>query len=234
MPVVSTMILNALIANGAKSIGGTLTSGEQSYYLSKMNSMIESWSLDRTLCYAVTQENFSLTENVGTYTIGSGATFNTARPTDILSAFVRDSTSSDSGVEVVGYDSYDSIINKTVTGSYPQWLFYDKNYSATSTATIKLYPLPKDGLTLYINSAKQLQSFASVTTTVLMPPGYQRAIESNFTIETAPGLKSVQPEVVKIAKESLALVKGVNLPEPVGSMDSGIVRRGPGNILTGP
>ena len=231
----STMILNALIANGEKAIGDSLTSAEQSYYLGKLNSMVESWSLDRRMCYSVTQESFALTVSTGTYTIGPGATFNTTRPTKILKAFIRDTASSDTGVEVVSYDAFDSITQKNVAGSYPQWLYYDQGYSATSSGTIQLYPLPKSGLTLYLDSAKQLQTFADVTTALLMPPGYQRAIESNFTIETAPGLKSVQPEVIKIARESKAAVMGVNLPDVVSRLDAGIVRSNRGNnIITGP
>lgn len=229
------MILNALIANGEKSIGGTLTSDEQPFYLGKLNAMVESWSLDRRMCYQVLQENFSLSVSTGTYTIGSGATFNTARPTKILKAFIRDSASADSEVTVIPYDAYDGIIMKSVAGSYPRYLYYDQGFDASGFGTIKLSPLPISGLTLYIDSAKQLQSFASVTTALLMPPGYQRAIESNFTIETAPGLKSVAPEVVKIAKESKALVMGMNLPDPVSRLDSGVLgRRSAGSIIEGP
>lgn len=231
---VSTMVINALIANGEKAIGGTLTSDEQAFYLGKLNAMVESWSLDRRMCYAVTQENFSLTASTGTYTIGPGATFNTARPTKILNAFIRDSASADSGVEVVSYDAFDSIVVKGVAGSYPRWLYYDQGYDASGLASIKVYPQPQANLTLYIDSAKQLQSFASVTTALLMPPGYQRAIESNFTIETAPGFKPVAPEVIKIAREAKAAVMGVNLPDAVLRMDTGIVKRSTGNIITGP
>jgi hypothetical protein len=80
---------------------------------------------------------------------------------------------------------------KGVAGSYPRWLYYDQGYDSSGLATISLYPQPQANLTLYIDSAKQLQSFAAVSTALLMPPGYQRAIESNFTIETSPGFKSV-------------------------------------------
>jgi len=230
----SSMILSALVKNGEKSLGGTLNANEQAAYLDMLQAMLDSWSLDRTKCYQILQENFALTGGTGTYTIGSGGTFNTARPTKIVGAFIRDSSNLDSKVRVVPYDSYDGIVNKNVSGSYPAWLYYDQAYSAVSLATINLYPLPKAGLTLYIDSAKQLQTFANITTALLMPPGYQRAIEFNFAIESAPGLKSVPPEVVKIAKESLAAVRGVNLPDTIARMDMGIVRRSTGNIIEGP
>jgi hypothetical protein len=232
--VVSTMLLNSLISNGEKTIGGSLTTAEQPYYLGKLNAMVESWSLDRRMCYSVKQENFSLTASTGTYTIGVGGTFNTARPTKILNAFIRDSANADSGVDIVSYDAFDGIVVKGVAGSYPRWLYYDQGYDSSGLATIKLYPQPQANLTLYIDSATQLQSFASVTTALLMPPGYQRAIESNFAIETSPGLKSVPPELAKIARDSLAALKGVNLPDAVSRLDAGIVRAHAGNIISGP
>ena len=61
MPAVSTMILNSLIATGEKSVGGSLTPTEETYFLGKMNSMLESWSLERALVYTVLQESFPLT-----------------------------------------------------------------------------------------------------------------------------------------------------------------------------
>jgi len=231
---VSTMIVNSLISNGAKRIGGALEASEEPYYLGKLNAMIESWSLDRKMCYQVLQESFALTVSVGTYTIGSGASFSTARPSQILKAFVRDSSSADSEVNIVSYDVYDSIVVKNVGPSYPKFLYYDQGFNASGYATINLSPSPLAGLTLYIDSAKQLQSFASVSTALLMPPGYQRAIESNFTIETAPGLKSVPPEILKIARESKALIMGLNLPESISQLDNAIVGVGSGSILSGP
>lgn len=223
---VSTLIVNSLIANGEKVIGGTLNAAEQAYYLSKLNSMLDSWSLERLLCYQMLQENFALTANVGTYTIGTGAAFSTARPTKIEGAFVRDSGNIDSEVETLPWDSYDRIVQKNVSGSYPKYLFYDQAFDSSGFGTIFLYPRPQAGLTLYIDSWKQLQSFATVNDTLLLPPGYQRAIESSFTIECAPGLKSVPPEAMLIAREAKAAIRGNNLPETVSRMDGGGRSRG--------
>lgn len=231
---VSTMIVNSLIANGEKRIGDTLTAVEQTYYLGKLNSMVESWSLNRSLCYQILQENFALTVSTGTYSIGTGATFNTARPNKIISAFVRDSANADSNVKVIPYDAYDSITLKSVAASYPRYLYYDQGYDSSGFGTIKISPFPIAGLTLYFDSAKQLQSFASVSTALLMPPGYQRAIESNFTIETAPGLKSVQPEVIRIARESKAALIGNNVTDPISRLDVGMVGYRASSIIEGP
>lgn len=231
MPAVSTMMLTSLVAIGEKTIDGTFTSSEQTFYLNKMNSMLDSWSVDRTLVYAGLMENFSLTTSTASYTIGSGGVFNTARPNEITNAFIRDASNYDTELEVISQDSYDAIKVKTVGTSYPQVLFYDPAYPL---GTIYLYPTPAANLTLYIRSWKQLQSFASVTTALALPPGYQRAIESNFAIECAPGLTSVSPELAKIAKESLAAIRSLNLPDTVSRFEAAVSGVGRGNVITGP
>jgi len=234
MATAQSMILSALVKNGEKQIGGTLTANEQTAYLDMLQAMVDSWGLDRTKCFQVIQESFALSNAVGSYTIGPTGVFATARPAKILYAFIRDSNNADSEITFVPGDQFARIVQKNVSGSYPRFGYYDENYDANGLATIFVYPYPKVSLTLYINSAKALQTFANVTTALLMPPGYQRAIEFNFAIEASPGLKSVPPEVIKIAKESLAAIRGINLPATISRMDPGIVRRATGNILEGP
>ena len=157
---VSTMIVNSLIAINDRIIGSTLTAAEGTYYLAKMNTMLESWGLERLMVTAIQQDSLALSANTGSYTIGTGAVFNTTRPTKILRAFIRDSANSDTNVKVVPFDVFDSIINKNVAGSYPEYLYYDQDYNASGYGTIQVYPQPKAGLTLFIDSMKQFQSFA--------------------------------------------------------------------------
>lgn len=236
MATVSSMVMSALIANGEKEIGGTLSSAEQTFYLDKMNSMLDSWSVDRTLVYTILQENFSLTASTVSYTIGTGGTFNTVRPTKIVNAFVRDSANADSPVKIIPQEQYARLVLKSSGNTYPNAMYYDAAFVG-GLGTIYLYPAPIASLTLYINSWKQLQSFASLTTALALPPGYQRAIETNFAIESAPGLTNVSPELVKIAKESKAAIRSLNLPETISRVDAavaGITTHGGGSIITGP
>lgn len=235
MSTPSTMIINALIMTGEKVIGDTLSAAEQTHYLAKLNAMLESWSLERLMCYQIVQESLALTSSVGSYTIGSGGAFNTTRPTRIVDpCFIRNSSSIDYPVELIDAQAYGLITSKTVDNAIPGYLFYDSAF-ASSLATIFLYPEPAASLTLYINSWKQLQTFALISTTVTLPPGYQRAIESNFAIESAGGFVNVQPEVIKVAKESKAAIKAVNAPEGILRMDPGVLgrRNGRWDIRTG-
>ena len=234
MASVSTMILRSMRLTGEKQRGDTLSTNEQTELLAELNTMLESWSIERALCYQIVQESFALSNSVGSYTIGSGGAFNTTRPVKIVDpCFIRDSSNLDSPLKILDASAYGAIVQKNIDGSYPGYLFYDSAF-ASSLGTIFLYPEPQAGLTLYINSWQQLQSFANVSTVVALPPGYQRAIEFNFAIEMAGGYTGVAPEVAKIARESKAAVKSLNLPDAFMRMDVGIIQTYTSNILTGP
>lgn len=232
MATASSMILRSLRLIGEKPVGGTLTSAEQTAYLSDLNTMLESWSLDRLLVYQLLQESLALTSGVSSYTIGSGGAFNTARPNRIVDpCFIRDSGGTDSPLEIISAETYGAISFKTDTIGDPSYLFYDQAY-VSGLGTIRLYPEPTSGLTLYINSWKQLQSFAAIGDAVSLPPGYQRAIEYNFAIEVAGGFIPVSQEVAKIARDSKALISGINISRTVLGMPPGLVTTRNGSILT--
>lgn len=231
---VSTMILRSLRLLGEKGRGDTLTSDEQAECLGSLNAMMESWSLNRLMCYQVSQESFPLVASQGTYTIGPGGNFDTTRPTKIVDpCFIRDAANLDSSLKLIDAVAYGRIVQKSVDGTYPNCLFYDQGY-ASGLGSISLYPEPAANLTLFINSWKQLQTFASVSTVVALPPGYERAIVYNYAIEEAGGYGQVPVEVAKIARDSLASIKSLNLPDSFLRMDAGIVKSYSSNILTGP
>src|SRR5678816_940759 len=140
------------------------------------------------MCYSVSEDTLALTASTSAYTIGTNGTFPVTRPTKIVEpCFVRDSNGYDTPVKLVNLDTYGGIVSKGAGFTVPTYLYYDYGFSSTSTGTISLYPCPSGSLTLHINSWKQLQSFASVSTQVLLPPGYQLFIESNFAIHLAAG-----------------------------------------------
>lgn len=231
MSTPSSMILRSLRLLGEKEIAASLTANEQVAYLADLNTMLESWSLERLMVYQILQENFSLVAGTVAYTIGSGGTFNTARPTKITKAFVRDADSYDSDLRVIEPLEYDDIVSKSTGNTYPTYLTYDAAFVA-GLATIKVYPAPAASLTLYIDSWKQLQIFTTISETVVLPPGYQRAIEFNFAIEISAGFKPVPAEIIKIAADSKRAIKGVNLPSSVLRTDGASTSRS--SILTGP
>lgn len=236
MATPSTLILASLILLGEKQIGGTLTADEQTHWLARLNAMMESWSIDRLMCYQLLQESFSLTAGTESYTIGSGGTFNTDRPNKIVNpCYTIDSSNVRFPVQIIAADAYRRLSIELTGNTCPSYLFYDSAF-VSSLATIFLYPKPSASLTLYINSWKSLQSFSTISDTVVLPPGYQLAIESNFAIHAAAGFRDVPASVVKIATDSKAAIMSLNVPDMMLRMPAGLVnvRGGGHSILTGP
>ncbi len=238
MASVSTMVLRSMRMINEKGRGATLDSTEQVECLAEINTFMDACANERLLCYQITQDSVAISASTGPLTVGPGAAFNITRPTKIIEpCFVRDASGFDSPVKVIDMTAYGALRLKSVGYTYPTHLAYDYGYSATSTATIYLYPLAIGGLTLFINSWKQLGQFSTMSQTVMLPPGYQLFIESNFAIHLAVGLTPISAELAKIAEDSKAAIKGLNAPEatPIMQMDTGIAsgsRRS--SILTGP
>jgi hypothetical protein len=236
MAAVSTMVLRSMRLIGEKNRGATLDANEQVETLAELNTFMDSCANERLLCYQVTEDTLALTTSTASYSIGTNGTFNVTRPTKIVEpCFVRDSSGFDSPVRVIDSYSYGGLRLKSVGYTYPTHLYYDYGYSNTSTGTIFLYPSPSSGLTLHINSWKQLGNFSTLSQTLMLPPGYQLFIETNFAIHLAAGYTPVSPELAKMAKESKAAIKGLNSFSPIMQMDTGIAsgsRRS--SILTGP
>jgi hypothetical protein len=232
---VSTMVITSLIAIGDKAIGGTLSASEGTHYLGKFNSFLESLSQERLMIYQVTTDSFPLVANTSTYSIGPGGTVNTDRPNRIVNAYVRDSANFDHELNVIDQASYWDIGSKAQTATYPSVVYYDNSFSATSTGTLHFAPVPSEVNTVYLNSWKQLTAVAHLSTNVLLPPGYQRMIESNFALEVSPGLVDPPAMLVKIARDSKAALKGVNAPVVISRMEAGaVLGASRGNILSGP
>lgn len=203
------LIKGAMRLIGAIESGETPSSEESSDGLSALNAMLDAWSVERLMVYQILQEPFSLSAGTASYTIGSGGTWNTARPVRIDSAFIRDSDGLDYPIEIITKDRYDAIADKT-TQSRPEWLYY---YTAYPLGTIYWYSVPDATYTAYLNSWKQLQSFAGLATDLALPPGYERAIKYNLALEIAPEYNRMPSAVVvEVANESKAALKSANAP----------------------
>jgi hypothetical protein len=126
MATVSSLVLRSLRLIGEKTIGGTLSSAEQTAYLADMNTMLEGFSIERLMIPSLLQESRALTASVGSFTIGSGGTWDTTRPTRICDpCFTRDSANVDRSINIIDAETYGGLFLKNIDGSYPSYLFYD-------------------------------------------------------------------------------------------------------------
>lgn len=196
--------------------GEALAADEAADALVSLNDMQASWSNESLLIYTRAWETFTVASGTASYLIGSAQTFNTTRPTKIVAAFYRFG-GVDYPLEILSDEQYELNIQIKTLSSIPVNLNYDNGYPY---GIIRLYPVPPANDTLGLLSEKVLTSFAALTTTVNLPPGWNKALRYNLAAELAPeyGIK-LEPEIVAGAMKSLGAIKlGVSKNRPMPYM----------------
>ena len=235
------LITDALLGMGVYAPGEPITAADSSFCLQRLNTMIDSWSNEALMTFAILEQSGTLIPGQWQYTIGTGGNFNMTRPLRILaspgSCYVQDSNGNRYNLEVVPRDRWNLIGNiAQVTANFPNTLFYDPQYPL---GVINVYPIPNVGWTLYFDSYLQLTEFATLATAMSLPPGYQAAIQDNLTVELwrffKPDGAQIPPSTMAIAARSKGNVKRTNTRENLANYDSELVSRANGsyNIYTG-
>jgi hypothetical protein len=192
---------------GAIGKGETLDSSDAADGLAALNEMLSLWSAEGAVIYEEKRDNHTLVAGTASYTIGSGATINTARPIRILDAFIRQSDR-DYSVKIIDSHQYAAIPLKSQQEPLPQYLYYDANYNSSGYGTIILAGTPSTGNVLHINSIKPLSSIASLSTDLVLPPGYELAMRFNLGQLLAPEFGIELPaHIIKIAADSKLIIE---------------------------
>ena len=211
------LITMSMQLGGILGIDESPTANQLTFSLNLLNSMIDSWAGRALLTSAQIQESFPLTAGQVSYTIGVGGVFNTTKPFEIVSAFVRDVNNLDYPVDIVPRNTYASYDDKSIAGNAgtPMALFYDPGQTQQSvqTGTIYMYPIPDNSTTytLFIISEKAFTEFASLSTTVTFPPVYIKALLYNLAAELDIAFgKPVSKDIADEAHESERILENVN------------------------
>lgn len=203
MTTARIIIKRALQKNGVLTKGESPAGDEANDALMTMNNMLGGWSNNALNISARVRESFTLSGGVNTYTIGTGQTFNTTRPVDIVSAFIRQDGNTDTGLSIINDEQYDTIRSKN-TGGLPYFLNYDNAYPV---ARIRLFPTPSTAYTLHLTSEKPLGTFG-LDDDVDYPAGWEEAIIDNLAVKLAPEYgQQVSPDLKDDARQGLGMIK---------------------------
>lgn len=220
MPSALQLVTRALKINGVLGESETPSTEQANDGLEALNDMLASWSIKRSFIYTIESETFNLVSGTATYTIGPSGTFNTVRPNKIDSLVVNLGQTAFPLTELTPA-AYAGISNKTVNSSIPEYYYIDNDFPL---ATIHLFGVPQAGLTIDVNYWKPLTTFADLATVYTLPPGYNRAISYNLSMELAPEHGAqIRPEAAKVAKDSLANIRNRNLPAHIMATEVGIL-----------
>lgn len=208
------IINNSLSILGVIAAGETPSASDTATSLSILQVMFDGWNIQQVAIYKSVRQLFALS-GAQAYTIGSGATWNTARPLRILGASVISSNGASQPCKVASAAEFAAANNqKTQNGLFADALYCD---FAHPVSTVSLTPIPAFGgqIELFMwQSALTTPSAASDTAD--LPPGFLEAIQYNLAVRlAAPFGKSLQltPEVAELAaslKQALGTVNAAN------------------------
>jgi hypothetical protein len=206
MATVAEFLTDTLVLIGVHDPGETPASSDLDSAFRAFNRLIGSWSAAGLPIYKVTRDTHAMNGSAS-FTIGSGATINVARPLKIISASVNVSGAVE-GVEIVTAEQWAAIADKSRAGLFAKALFYDGGYP---TGTIWLTPTPATGGTLELYSVKALSTFSATSDSIDLPPGYEQALQAALAVVIAPGFgRTVPQEIAATANEAKQSIASMN------------------------
>jgi hypothetical protein len=210
---VQDLITDALSDLGVLESGEVPTFADSTLALGKLNQLVDSWITQSMMIYTQDKGDFTLT-GAASYTVGVGGNCPIPRPVlfDLISVVWYDSTITPAlELPLVPFtnDAWYCQPSKTLTSTTPTNYWWQPDFPL---AHITIWPVvtstTKFGRIYY---PKQVVEFAALTDTVILPPGYRRAIVSNLAFECGDAF-GVDPSqaLVKRAQDSLGDVKRAN------------------------
>jgi len=196
------------------------TDAQKAHALDVLNDILDSWNAQGLFIYTYNSYTyFTLTPGKYTYTVGlPDGDFQTRRPLEIVTAYIRDSNNIDHPLEIISRERYDRIItNKLATGR-PERLIYYRLYPLGKIIFDKV---PAVAETFCMTVLQPLEEFSSLTDTVNLPPGYRRALRLNLAVELAVDEDVRMVETIyRDAERSKIILKEANsMPTPEVEFD---------------
>ena len=194
--------------------------------LTVVNLMVDQWRTKGLTIRAEERRQHTLTNAVGTYTVGVGGTINHEYPEDIARWGVIANVTVTPQTELargrpLTLTEWQRISQKSATGPLPDYLYFDRTWSA-HLGNILVNPIPNVanvGIVLY-ERIPSVVSIASATEYDL-PPGYANAIICKGAVANGPrsGVKVIEelPDLYARATEAFGDLQSANiLPNEAG------------------
>jgi hypothetical protein len=206
----SEIINSSLRIIGALATSEVPSAGEANDALNSLNDMIDSWSNENLMAYTKVREVFPLVSGQQTYTMGAGGNFNTSRAQRIENALIQPpnmSTALEIPMKILNKDQYAGILIKPLQSTFPLYIYAEGAYPLDN---INVWPVPNTTCNIALYSWKTINNL-TLTTTLSLPPGYQRALRYNLAVDLAQEYGRMLSEDVKaIAIESKSVLKRKN------------------------
>ena len=209
MSTARDLIKGSLRLIGALGTGETPAAEDSNEALLALNQMLDSWSTENLVIPNQVREVFPLVADQSSYTMGSGGDFDTTRPLDIFNVLIQETSTYELPIQILNAKEHSEITSKQTKSSIPVSVYCENSYPLE---TLNFYPVPSEVKNVVVYSSKPLTNFASLNTTVTLPPGYYKALRYGLAVELAPEYgKAPTPAVINGAIESKENIKRQNI-----------------------
>lgn len=208
--------------------GQTASADDISDCLTTLNQMLGQWQADKLYVFA--QEDVSTPATGGqSYTIGPGATMDTALPVKIDGAFWRDNGIDYPLIVLNSFEDWERLSPKALAG-VPRFAFFQRD---NPVGLVYLYPQPSTG-ELHVITRVQLTRYATTADKLIVPPEYELALRYSLAELIAPTFGTqLRPDVAALAAKSRRMMKRNNVRIPTLGMPEAVVDRGRYDIYRG-
>jgi len=206
------LIRSSLRLIGEAGESETLSAEDADNCLATLNEMMEHWNSVPFMTFQTRIDILSwATPFNNPKTIGAGATFNVLRPLRLE----RACTGTVGGVEnelfiIDSRSSYDRIRLKGVTTTNIWAIYYDPGVPLGS---LYLIGTPAATTPISLATPSPLQTFATLSTLINLPEGYQEAMKYNLALKLGPdfgGANQIPESVTQTAPLLVQALQGQN------------------------
>jgi hypothetical protein len=205
---------------GVYSIGETPSADEVADSLRALNAMLDSWANENLFVFAKTLDVVPLVANDGVYTIGPSGDVITTRPVEVSEASYIDYLGVSYPLRIDTLGDFNSIPIKSLIAGIPTEMYV---LPGLPNITLNLWPIPNATMTLNLWSNKLIQSFASASDSLTLPPRYERMLGFCLAEEMADEFDVVpSANVIKKATQARKVIKRTNTEVPRLRMPYGV------------
>lgn len=214
MPSPTTAIVEitkAMRLIGALAVGETPTSDEANTGFEMLNDILEGWSLENLAVWGAADQTFNTVQGQAVYTIGPGGNFDTVRPVAIFGGFCNFG-GVDFEIQVIDQAAYNRIALKSQQQPIIEQMLY---VNEAPLGLLTFYPTPSTNIPVTLSIGRILTQIPTLTTPLVYPPGYSRALRYALAVMIAPefGIEP-SPTIIGIARQSLGAIKVANMGGP--------------------
>ena len=197
----AVLVKDALAKRFVTAPNETPDADQIEFALRFLNRMLESWGAEKPMLYTISEETFTLTPSVATY---STSLLTDGRPASVNYLFNRLSNV-DYPCQLVDNQTFADVQYKPVD-AVPSICYYDDAYP---NSTFNFYPRPYAAFVCHVYVQRVLTGTITETTDVALPPGYEAAIVDNLAVYY-PFAVPASPDMKRDAMNSRNLLKRAN------------------------